>query len=75
MASPISIGDTARDVERLVSAANIRDLTDEEIANFALALGKLVLLSPNYPAAVAVLERENVTHAIWELAHQLSTSD
>jgi hypothetical protein len=75
LASPISIARTDSEIERLAAAASVRDLTDEEVARFAALLGKLLLLAPVHPAAAAILERENVTHAIWELGHRLTASD
>jgi len=68
----ISHDDAERDFEQLVAAAKVRDLSDDEVEQFALLLGKFVLLSTSHPGAVAFLEREDVKRAIYELGVQLN---
>jgi len=72
MPRPISHDDAERDFEQLVAAASVRDLTDDEVEQFALLLGKFVLLSTSHPGAAEFLEREEVRRAIYDLGVQLS---
>ncbi len=53
---------------------SVRDLNDDEVEQFALLLGKFMLLSTSHPGAVEFLEREEVKRAIYELGIQLNNS-
>lgn len=72
MPRPISHDDAECALEHLVGAAKVRELTDDEVEQFALLLGKMLLLATSHPWAVEFLEREEVKRAIWELGVQLS---
>ncbi|MDP9280664.1 MAG: hypothetical protein M3P38_01040 [Chloroflexota bacterium] len=74
MPRPISHDDAEREFEPLVAAVSVRDLNDDEVEQFALLLGKFMLLSTSHPGAVEFLEREEVKRAIYELGIQLNNS-
>lgn len=57
----ISPEDAKRDFEQLVSAVRARKIGDTEVEQFALLLGKIVLLSTSHPELRDLLDRDDVT--------------